>query len=162
VPVCPRHEEPLINSGPRPAWLTLVLIVDGVVRERFVVRAGRPVVVGRSPDEPDDLMIGAYLGGNAAQMISRNHARVELLDQGLFVTDLSTNGTVVRARSAPYVTAEEIHLTGGSPYALNPWDTVELHTGVVIARADRVQTTLAGGHGSVMGDAPTMTMRPQI
>jgi FHA domain len=162
VPVCPRHDEPLINSGVRPPSVTLVLIVDGVVRDRFVVRAGRPLVVGRSPDESDGLMIGSYLGGNAAQMISRNHVRLDLRDEGMFVADLSTNGTIVRARSAPYSSPDEVHLSGGAPYLLKPWDTVELHTGVVLARADRTPSTSVGGYGSVMGDAPTIAMRPQV
>ncbi len=162
VPVCPRHDEPLVNAGARPPSVTMVLIVDGIIRDRFVVRAGRPVVVGRSPDEPDGLMIGSYLGGDAAQMISRNHVRLDLRDEGLFVADLSTNGTVVRARSAPYSSPDEVHLSGGAPYLLKPWDTVELHTGVALGRADRMPTTSASGYGSVMGDAPTMTMRPQV
>ena len=162
VPMCPRHDEPLVNAGVRPPSVTLVLIVDGVVRDRFVVRAGRPIIVGRSPDEPDGLMIGSYLGGNAAQMISRNHVRLDLRDEGLFVGDLSTNGTVVRARSAPYSSPDEVHLSGGAPYLLKPWDAVELHTGVVLARADRMPNTQVGGYGSVMGDAPTIAMRPQV
>ena len=162
VPTCPRHDEPLVNAGARPPSVTLVLIVDGVVRDRFVVRAGRTVVVGRSPDEPDGIMIGSYLGGNAAQMISRNHVRLDLADEGLFVGDLSTNGTVVRARSAPYSSPDEVHLSGGAPYLLKPWDTVELHTGVNLARADRLPNTSVGGYGSVMGDAPTISIRPQI
>ncbi len=162
VPVCPRHEEPLINAGARPPSLTLVLMVDGTVCQRFVVRAGWPLVVGRSPEEPDGLMIGSYLSGTAAQMISRNHVRLELRDEGLSVTDLSTNGTVVRARSGPYSSPDEVHLNGGAPYLLKPWDNIELHTGVVLARADSMPTAPAGGYGSVMGDAPTITMRPQI
>ena len=162
VPTCPRHDEPLVNAGARPPSVTLVLIVDGVVRDRFVVRAGRTVVVGRSPDEPDGIMIGSYLGGNAAQMISRNHVRLDLRDEGLFVGDLSTNGTVVRARSAPYSSPDEVHLSGGAPYLLKPWDTVELHTGVSLARADKLPNTSVGGYGSVMGDAPTISIRPQI
>jgi hypothetical protein len=155
VPVCPRHEEPLVNAGPRPPSMTLVLMVDGVVRDRFAVRAGWPLTVGRSPDEPDGLMIGGYLSGTAAQMISRNHIRLELREDGLHVTDLSTNGTVVRSR------AEEIHLHNGQPYLLGPWDAVQLHTGVVVARADRIPSGSVGGYGSVMGDAPTIAMRPQ-
>ncbi|MDT5029023.1 MAG: hypothetical protein QOE61_5449, partial [Micromonosporaceae bacterium] len=43
-------------------------------------------------------------------------------------------------------------------YALKPWDTLELPSGVVISRADRNLTRSAGGPGSVMGDAPTMAM----
>jgi hypothetical protein len=32
---------------------------------------------------------------------------------------------------------------------------------VVVARADRIPTGSVGGYGSVMGDAPTIAMRPQ-
>src|SRR5690606_31453010 len=73
VPVCPRHDEPLSNAGPRPPSVTMVLAVDGTVRDRFVVRAGRPVVVGRSPDDATGVVIGGFLAGAAAQMSSRNH-----------------------------------------------------------------------------------------
>jgi hypothetical protein len=160
VPVCPRHEEPLINAGPRPPAVAMALLVDGTVRERFVVRVGRPVTVGRSPDDPDGLVIGSHLSGEAAQMISRSHLRLELRDDVLLATDLSTNGTVVRSRSGPYTPAEDVHLGGGAPHSLAPWDTLELYSGVVISRADRSLTRSAGGSGSVMGDAPTISMGP--
>jgi hypothetical protein len=162
VPVCPRHDEPLENAGPKPPSVTMVLTVDGVVRERFVVRAGRPMTVGRSPDEPDGLMIGAYLSGSAAQMISRSHIRLDLREDGLYVVDVSTNGTVVRSRSAGYGSGEQVHLGAGAPYLLSPFDTVELHTGVLVGRADRMPSGGIGGYGSVMGDAPTISMRPPI
>jgi hypothetical protein len=106
-------------------------------------------------------MIGGYLGGQAAQMISRNHVRLELREDGLHATDLSTNGTVIRTRATAYASGEEVHLGGGAPYLLGPWDAVELHTGVVVARADRLPAGAMGGYGSVMGDAPTISMRPQ-
>ena len=61
-------------------------MVDGTVRERFVVRMGRTVTVGRSPDDPNGIMIGGYLTGDAAAMISRNHVRLDLRDDGLLVT----------------------------------------------------------------------------
>jgi hypothetical protein len=161
VPVCPRHDEPLHNAGPRPPSVTLVLHVDGSVRERFVVRMGRPVTVGRSPDDPDGLMIGAHLAGDAAQMISRNHVRIELRDDVLYVTDMSTNGTVIYARSGPFSPAEPLQLGGGAPYPMKPWDTVELHRGVVIGRADR-NLARSAGPTSVMGDAPTIAIRPPV
>lgn len=162
VPSCPRHGEPLKNLGAKPPSVTIALVVNGSVRERFVLRAGRPITVGRSPDEPDGVMIGGYLSGDAAQMISRNHARLELRDEGVFVADVSTNGTVVHSRNAPYDRAEAIHLGGGPPFPLKPWDTVELHEGVVLCRADRGVPGSAGGGGSVMGDAPTISMRPPL
>jgi hypothetical protein len=160
VPVCPRHEQPLHNAGHRPPSHTMALVVDGAVRERFVVRAGRPVMVGRSPDEPGGVMIGGYLSGDAAQMISRSHVRLEVRDDVVLVTDVSTNGTVVHGRGSPYAAAADIQLAGGVPYPLKPWDTVELHAGVVVSRADRTHARSAGAGGSVMGDAPTISMRP--
>jgi pSer/pThr/pTyr-binding forkhead associated (FHA) protein len=161
VPSCPRHDEPLINAGARPPAVAMALLVGGSVRHRFVVRAGRPVTVGRSPDDPNGLMLGSFVSGDAAAMISRNHAVLELHDDVLLVTDVSTNGTLVRSRPGPYTGAEEIKLTANSPYRLQPWDTVVLQDGVELARADRSLTRSAGGPGSVMGDAPTIAMRPQ-
>jgi hypothetical protein len=162
VPVCPRHDEPLINAGTRPPAVAMALVVDGTVRERFVVRVGRPVTIGRSPDDPDGLMIGSHVSGDAAQMISRNHVRLDLRDDALFATDLSTNGTVVRSRSGPYQPAEVVRLNAGAPHPLQSWDTIELHDGVVVSRADRSLTRSVVGPGSVMGDAPTMSIAPQI
>jgi hypothetical protein len=170
VPVCPRHDEPLTNAGARPPSLTMVLIVEGTVRERFVVRAGRPVVVGRSPDDATGLVIGGFLEGTVAQMVSRNHVRLELLEDGLHAADLSTNGTIVHRASrgdavggagySPHGAGEQVNLRGGASCLLGPADTVELHAGVVLARADHIPTGSSGGLGTVMGDAPTMTFRP--
>jgi FHA domain len=160
VPVCPRHEEPLSNLGPRLPSLTMVVMVNGTVRDRFVVRAGRPLVVGRSPDDADGITIGSYLSGDAAAMISRNHVRLDLRDESLVVTDLSTNGTIIGSRTSPFAAADEVRLASGAPYPLKPWDSVELHHGVVLVRADSGLMRKAGGPGSVMGDAPTISIRP--
>jgi hypothetical protein len=106
-------------------------------------------------------MLGDFVTGDAAAMISRNHAVVELREETVLVTDVSTNGTLVRTRNGPYTTTGEIPLTNGSPYALQPWDTVVLQDGVELCRADRgLPSRSPGGHGSVMGDAPTIAFRP--
>jgi hypothetical protein len=160
VPSCPRHGEPLGNLGVKPPSVTLALSVDGVVRERFVLHAGRPVVVGRAPDHPAGIVIGNFMQGDDLQMISRNHLQFELHDEVVLVSDVSTNGTVVRSRSSPYAAAEEVHLAGGPPYPLKPWDTVEPHDRVVLGRADRMPTGYGGTGGSVMGDAPTISLGP--
>ncbi len=161
VPICPRHEEPLTNVGAKPPMLTMVVSIDGSVRDRFVVRLGRPVVVGRSPDDPAGIRIGEYLTGDAAAMISRSHVQLELREDALYAIDLSTNGTIVLSRTGPYAPAEMIHLTGAPPYPLKPWDSVELYDRVTISRADR-HIGRGGQAGTVMGDAPTITMRPQL
>lgn len=160
VPSCPRHELPLHNAGPKPPAVTMALVVGGAVRERFVVRAGRPVTVGRSPEDPTGVMIGKHVSGEAAQMISRNHARLELREDVLFVTDTSTNGTLVHSRSSPYGQSDVVQLAGGAPYPLKPWDMVELHDGVHLTRAEYAVSRPTGGYGSVMADAPTMSIQP--
>jgi hypothetical protein len=162
VPVCPRHEDPLTNVGAKPPALTLVLSVGGIVRDRFVVRMGRPLVVGRSPEDPDGIRIGEYLTGDPAAMISRSHVRLELREDALYAIDMSTNGTIVRTRQGPFSPGEMIHLTGAPPFPLKPWDSVELYEGVTISRADQHLARSIDGPGSVMGDAPTITMRPQM
>jgi hypothetical protein len=158
VPVCPRHDEPLTNAGPRPPAIALVLVVNGRVRDRFVIRSGRTLIVGRSPDDPDGLAIGGHLTGEAAKMVSRNHLRLEYRDDILLATDVSTNGTVIRSRTSPFAPADEVHLGGGPAYPLKPWDSVILHDGVMLARADSHLSRHAAVAGSVMDDAPTIAM----
>jgi hypothetical protein len=162
VPVCPRHDEPLANSGSRSPSIIMVLMIDGKVRDRFVIRAGELVMLGRSPDDPDGISIGGYLAGEAAQMISRNHIRLELRDDILLVSDVSTNGTVIRSRTSPFAVADEVLLNGGPPYPLKPWDAVELHEGVALCRAGSSLTRQVSSAGSVMGEAPTITLRPPL
>ncbi|HLT09756.1 MAG TPA: FHA domain-containing protein [Micromonosporaceae bacterium] len=162
VPVCPRHDEPLHNVGAKAPYVTMVLVVHGAVRERFVVRMGRTVTVGRAPEDPHGIAIAGHLSGEIAAMISRNHVHLDLREDGMYVTDVSTNGTVVRSPSSPYGGADQIHLTGGAPYHIKPWDTIELYDGVIICRADQsLLRGSGGGYSSVMGDAPTISM-PQI
>jgi hypothetical protein len=162
VPSCPRHGEPLGNVGPRPGGQALVVMINGSVRLRFAVWAEQPLAVGRAPDDNLRIELGPLLEGEAARSISRNHSVFELRPDGtLMVTDISTNGTIVRRRSGPNVPAEPVELERGQPYALTPWDTVQLHTGVEVCRADQHLTRSIAPSGSVMADAPTMAMRPQ-
>jgi FHA domain-containing protein len=160
VPVCPRHDEPLTDLGPRPPAIALALVVDGVVRHRFAVRAGRPTLIGRAPEDPDGVHIGPWLVGEGIRWVSRTHARLDLLDEQITVTDLSTNGTVVKRRTAPNAPAEVIELSTGQRYPLGRFDTIELYDGVEVGRP---------GHGpgrrptsSVMADAPTIALRGPI
>jgi hypothetical protein len=163
VPSCPRHGEPLTNAGPRPAGLALAVMINNSARLRFAAWAGHPVAVGRAPDEPAAVELGPMLEGDAVRQISRSHARFDLRADGtLLVTDLSTNGTVVRSRSGPASPAETVELERGRPYALSPWDSVQLHTDVEVCRADRHLLRSVAPPGSVMADAPTIAMRPPV
>jgi hypothetical protein len=161
VPVCPRHEERLIDRGPRPPAVPMAVRVGGVVVQRFVVRGDRAVTVGRSPDDRDGVVLGPHLDEAAVRWISRTHLRLELRGDELLVTDLSTNGTVVLSRSGPRDAPRPIGLPRDRPHPLGEWDLVQLHQGVEVSRADRMSAQSAPPNQpeSVMGEAPTVAMR---
>jgi len=161
VPVCPRHEERLADMGPRPAAVPMAVRVGGVVVERFVVTAGRPVIVGRSPDDRDGVVLGPYLDEKAQRWVSRTHLTLELRGEELAVTDVSTNGTVVLGRTGPGGGARPVGLPRERPHPLGEWDLIQLHQGVEVGRADRMsgQTAAPAQPESVMGEAPTVAMR---
>ncbi|GAA1764235.1 FHA domain-containing protein [Luedemannella helvata] len=162
VPSCPRHDVPLAGLGPRPPAAVMVAVVDGAVRARFAVRAGRPVPVGRAPDDPESVELGPWLSGDAAREISRAHVVLEMgADGTLSAVDSSTNGTTILTRTGPDAPAEQVRLERGHPYALGAFDTVRLHPGVEIVPADRAPTAEARSSSSVLADAPTVIFRPQ-
>jgi FHA domain len=153
APVCPRHDARLSDAGPRPAAEPMSVRVDGVVKRRFVVTAGHPVVVGRAPDGPESVMLGQWLDEDARSWISRRHLRLELRGEALYAVDTSTNGTVVKRAGG------EFTLRRDQSHPLGPGDVLELYEGVELARAGHWS---AGGRvetSSVMVDAPTIAMR---
>ena len=160
VPTCPRHGEKLADAGARPVAVPVAVCLEGAVRHRFPVVAGRPVVVGRRPDDPSGVALAEYLDEQSARWISRNHIRLELHGWTLAVTDTSTNGTLVLVRTGPAERSRPVPLTAGQSRSLGEWDTVRLHEGVELRRADRPGTGRAGtAAASVMSEAPTVSMR---
>jgi hypothetical protein len=161
-PLCPRHEEPLTEIGPRPLSVPMTLIVDGLRRRHFVVMADRPVRVGRAPEEPDAIAVNEWLHEAAANWISRTHLKLEIVDDRLVATDVSTNGTLVWVRSEPGARPDTFRLARGKSYPLGEWDTVELYTGIELCRADRRPPGVDDSHdqpSSVLTDAPTVALR---
>lgn len=159
-PTCPRHGAPLGDGGPRPPARALVARVNGVVRHRFGLLAGAPVVLGRAPDAPGGVKLGPYLDDASRRRVSRSHARLELVPDGVRVTDLSTNGTAVFRRTRPDDVGERVTLGKDEPYVLREWETIVLHEGVEVGPAGyrwpgAVETRTA----SVMADAPTVAMQ---
>jgi hypothetical protein len=67
----------------------------------------------------------------------------------------------VLARTSATQQPRSVTLTRGQPYVLGEWDTVELHDGVVVARADRPPAgpPPVNAPGSVLADAPTVALR---
>jgi len=159
VATCPRHGTRLVDAGPRPLAVPLAARIDGLVRERFVVSTAQPVLIGRAP-EPGGTAIGPYLDEGGVRWISRTHARLELRDGALTITDTSTNGTTILVRSGPSATPQSVELASGQSHQLGEWDIIHLYQGVEIARADRLPARPpAVTPDSVMADAPTMSLR---
>lgn len=159
-PTCPRHNTRLVDAGPRPAAWPMAARVDGLVRERFSVTTARSTMIGRAPDDRDGLAVGPYLDEAGIRWISRNHARLELRDDRLLVTDSSTNGTTILTRPGPGAPPHTVQLVNGQTHSLGEWDVIRLYQGVEIARADRLPARApAATPDSVMADAPTMALR---
>ncbi|GAA1815113.1 FHA domain-containing protein [Planosporangium flavigriseum] len=161
-PVCPRHDEPLRDIGTRRPAVPMTLIVDGLRRRHFVVMADRPVFVGRAPEEPDSVGVNEWLHEAASRWISRTHLKLEIRDDRLVATDVSTNGTLVWVRANPGDRPDTFRLTRGKSYPLGEWDSVEMYTGIELCRADRRPRGVDESRDeppSVLTDAPTSVMR---
>jgi hypothetical protein len=160
VPSCPRHGEALRDLGTRPIGYAVALVVDDLPRHRFVVIEGRPVPVGKADpvDDPDQpaVSVRPWLHEAAATWIADAHAVLEVRDGNLLVADSSDNGTIVWRRSGPDDAGTTAVLHRES-YELGDWDTVELYTGIELARGDHSLTTTVGRvePRSVLVDAPT-------
>jgi hypothetical protein len=152
TPTCPRHGERLTEAGPRPASVAMVARVDGLVRHRFAVGEGAPVLVGRSPDEPGSVVLGPHLGERALGWVSRRHLTLELRGDTVYATDFSTNGTVAVGP------AGRTRLVPRQPHRLADGESLELYEGVELARPGGVSAAGAAP-GSVMAEAPTVAMR---
>jgi hypothetical protein len=156
APICPRHDQPVRDVGPRPAAYPISIVVDDLPRRRLVVRSGQPVTVGRDTDDEDVVSVAAWLHQAATDWISPVHLRLEACDDGLVAFDLSDNGTVVWQRKGPDDpgTARPLHRDS---YTLGEWDSVELYTGIELMRGDRRRAAVLGRDelSSVLVDAPT-------
>lgn len=150
APTCARHEQRLADAGPRPLARVLAVRVDGLVRDRFVIREGAPVLVGRAPEA--GVALGPWLGEEAMRWVSRSHLRVELRGTALVVHDTSTNGTTVHTAGGP------ARLASGQAYGVDGGDVVELYPGVELGRPARWRGGAPPGQ-SVMAEAPTVAMR---
>lgn len=161
VPVCPRHDERLVDAGERPLEIPVALIVDGLRQRRFMVTVERPVRVGKAPEDDDDISVKPYLHAAAANWISPVHLKLEIRDGALVITDLGTNGSLVWKRPDPQAHPETMRLYKGKSYPLGEWDTVELYTGIELVHAERRPKGVDASPdepASVLVDAPTVAM----
>jgi hypothetical protein len=159
VPACPRHGSALKDIGPKPTAFAVSVVVDDLARRRFVVRADKPAVVGRAPDDPDQVSVGDYLHEAAAAWIAKEHLRLEVHDKNLAVIDTSENGTLIWKRPGPDAAAETERIYHKT-YTLDGWDSVELYTGVELVLGEHRLATIVGSEpASVLLDAPTVASR---
>jgi hypothetical protein len=160
VPACPRHGDSLKDVGPRPAAFAVSVVVDDLARRRFVVRGDKPAVVGRQPEDPEQIAVGDYLHEAAAAWIAKEHLRLEVQDDALVVVDTSDNGTLLWKRPGPDDAAETERLYHQA-YTLEGWDSVELYTGVELVLGEHRLATIVGSESpaSVLLDAPTVASR---
>jgi hypothetical protein len=156
-PSCPRHDLPLADTGQRPPQQVLAVRVDGVIRIRFVVTAAGQVVVGRAPEGGQGVVLGHWLSEEARAKVSRSHVAVSLTQQGISVTDLSMNGTVIKLGGAA---DGELAMTKGAHRILGASDLVELFPGVEFGRLGALSSTRSLDVSSVVAEAPTMIFRP--
>ena len=157
APTCPRHGTRLRDAGARPAVEVLSVRIDGVVRQRFVVSADRPVVVGRAP-EGGGVMLGQWLTDDARKWISRGHVLFALNGGELTAQDVSTNGTGIRPGGS-LDDDDRITLNRDETRTMAANDMVELYAGVNVGRAKLWATGGVTQPSSVMAEAPTMAIR---
>ncbi|HEV7961617.1 MAG TPA: FHA domain-containing protein [Actinoplanes sp.] len=158
VPTCPRHGTKLTDAGPRPAVEVLSVRIDGVIRQRFVVSAGKPVVVGRAPEGGGGIMLGQWLSEDARKWISRGHVQLALEGTELTAQDVSTNGTGIRPGGSTD-DDERVTLARDETRVLAADDVVELYANVNVGRSRMWATGGVSQPASVMADAPTMAIR---
>jgi len=158
APSCPRHDCRLSDVGTRPGIEVLSVRVDGMVRQRFVVAADRPVVVGRAPENGGGIILGPWLTDEARRWISRSHVRLELHGTDLIAQDVSTNGSGIRPGGS-MDDAERVTLVRQQKRVLTTGDIVELYPGVQVGLSRNWSRGGVVNPTSVMADAPTMTMR---
>lgn len=160
TPVCPRHDQPLTDAGPRPVAYPVSIVVDDLPRHRLVVREGQPVVIGKAEGDPAVFSVAPWLHRAAKNWISPSHVELVAGPDGLRVTDLSARGTVVWRRTGPDSRRQAEHLHRDTR-TVGEWDSVELYTGIEVARGDHQLATVLGSQApaSVLMDAPTAAHR---
>lgn len=92
----------------------VLLVIRGIV-ENVKITAGQSVVLGRADVTADsDTFVDLTPYGAQERGVSRNHARLSLQDNGLYVTDLgSANGTYVNGQRLLNDVPQQLHTGAG-------------------------------------------------
>lgn len=163
--LCPTHGVQLVDGGPLPARAQVKVIMDGVVRGRFMVTEGDPVPVGRAP-AGGGVVLGAWIDDSAVESVSRTHVVLAYDGGALSVLDeRSANGTRVRRRRPGGDTT--VPLEHGVSRRLRKGDSVVLHDRLELLPSGRqfvfdddpVDGTVTAWEGSAVAE-PTMMQLP--
>lgn len=92
---CDLHDLDMIDLGRRPRLAQIKIMSCGREVRRFTVRQGCPSTAGRSAGSGD---LTPYLDEATSRRVSRAHLRFDLSADGLTITDMSRNGTVLFLR----------------------------------------------------------------
>jgi hypothetical protein len=134
--LCPAHDVPLTDLGPRPREAQLKIRVDGRVRHRFLVADGGETVVGRAPDGggdgDDGVALAPWLNAAARAAVSRRHVVIRLRGTTLAVRDVSANGTRIRIPGR-----DDVRLRAGAEWRLGRSHAVVLHDTVTLEPSGR-------------------------
>ncbi len=109
-------------AQPEYEWRVSIRTPDGKVSTRHVV-APRTLVVGRDPGCDITLR---------SQHVSRRHARIDLADDGAWISDVSSSGTLVGNHLVSRATVE---ITGDAPIQIGPY---QLRVTQVVLAAENV------------------------
>ena len=133
---CPTHRLALEDVGGVPRRVQIKVRVGGVVRRRFLMRAGQQIPVGRAPGE-DGIALAEHLGSLStvtAHELSRSHVVLKWTGWKLTVLDTSRNGTRVRP---PHGQGPDRVLINGESARVKPGEEVVLVEGLELLASGR-------------------------
>lgn len=133
---CPTHKLVLEDAGGVPRRVQIKVRVGGVVRRRFLMRAGQRIAVGRAPGE-GGIALAEHLGSlpsATAHELSRSHVVLRWTGWKLTVLDTSRNGTRLRP---PHGQGLDRVLINGESARVRPGEEVVLVDGLELLASGR-------------------------
>ncbi|ROO89101.1 hypothetical protein EDD29_6788 [Actinocorallia herbida] len=128
--VCPTHGGPLADRGRAPRRAQVKVLIEGTVVIRFTLEEGATTPVGRAP-LGGGIPLASWLGAGALASMSRSHVELICAAEGVFVRDISSNGT--NLRNGDTLT----RLTPGRRHTFGPRQEVVLHESVALTLSGR-------------------------
>ena len=140
--------------------------IDGVVRQRFVVAADQPVVVGRAPEGGGGIMLGQWLTEDARKWISRGHVQIRRCAAANSPCRTSAPTARASARAARRTTTSGSRWPATRParWARPTWSSSMPGVKSVgpreVGHRRRAPADLGDGRGPDHGDPPSSNAEP--